>query len=96
MRHECQWDSSPSKSKFVKVNHYRPKYGLQHGFLAHTEQQALKGLKMTSVKASKQEKQRSNIYKKRETRNTYETHQQTTTTEHQVPIYDRCKQMHQV
>ena len=40
---------------------------------------------MTSVKQFKQENQRSNLYKKRETRNTYEPHQQTTTTEHQVP-----------
>ena len=27
---------SPSKSQFIKVNHYRSKYGLQHGALAHT------------------------------------------------------------
>ena len=44
MWYKCQWDNSPSKSQFVKVNHYRSKYGLQHGALAHTEQQAIKGI----------------------------------------------------
>ena len=32
-----------------KVNHYRSMYGLQHGALVHTEQQAIKGPKITSV-----------------------------------------------
>ena len=41
MWYECQWDNSPSKSQFIKVNHYESMYGLQHGALAHTEQQAL-------------------------------------------------------
>ena len=36
-------------------------YGLQHGALNHTEQQAMKGPKITSVKPFKQENQRSNI-----------------------------------
>ena len=40
---------------------------------------------MTSVKPFKREKQRSNLYIKRETRNTYEPHQQTITTEYQIP-----------
>ena len=41
---------------------------------------------MINVKPFKRETQRSNLCKKkRETRNTYESHQQTTTTEHQVP-----------
>ena len=54
-------------------------YGLQHGTLAHTEQQAIKGPKITSER----EKQRSNLYeKKRETRNTYKLHKQTTTAAH--------------
>ena len=46
-------------------------YGLQQGALAHTEQQAIKGPKITSVKPIKQEKQRSYLYKKKkiETRN---------------------------
>ena len=35
-------------------------YGLQHGALAHTEQQAIKGPKVTSVKPFKRENQRSN------------------------------------
>ena len=39
---ECHRDNSPSKSQFVKVNHYRSRYGRHHGALAHTEQQALK------------------------------------------------------
>ena len=60
-------------------------YGLQHGALAHTEQQAIKGPKITSVKPFKRENQRSNLYKKRETRNTYKLHKQTTTTVHQIP-----------
>ena len=37
-----------SKSQFVKVNHYRSnmsKYSLQHGALAPSDQQAIKGLK---------------------------------------------------
>ena len=38
-------------------------YGLQHGVLAHTEQQAIKGPKITSVKLFKRENQRSNLYK---------------------------------
>ena len=46
-----------------KVNHYRSMYGLQHQALAHTEQQAIEGPKITSVKSFKQENQRSNIYK---------------------------------
>ena len=37
-------------------------YGLQHGALAHTEQQAMKGPKITRrVKPFKRENQRSNI-----------------------------------
>ena len=40
---------------------------------------------MTSVKPLKRENIRSNLYQKRETRNTYEPHQQTTSTEHQIP-----------
>ena len=40
---------------------------------------------MTSVKPVKWENQRSNLYKKRGSRNFYEPHQQTTTTEHQTP-----------
>ena len=45
-------------------------YRLQHGSLAYTEQKAIKGPKTTSVKRFKRENQRSNLYKKRETRNT--------------------------
>ena len=41
------------------MNHYRSVYGLQHGALAHTEQQAIKGPKITSVKPFKRENQRS-------------------------------------
>ena len=48
-------------------------YGLQHGVLAHTKQQAIKGLKITSVNPFKRENQRSNLYKiknkKKKTRN---------------------------
>ena len=39
-------------------------YGLQHGAVAHTEQQAIKGPKTTSEKQFKRENQRFNIYKK--------------------------------
>ena len=46
-----------------KVNHYRSMYGHQHGALAHTEQQAIKGPKITSVKLFKRESQRSNLFK---------------------------------
>ena len=60
-------------------------YGLQHGALAHTEQQAIKGPKIYSVKPFKRENQRSNLYKKRETRNTYKLHKQTTTIVRQIP-----------
>ena len=49
-------------------------YSLQYGALAHTEQQAIKGPKITSVKPFKREKQRSSLYKKREMRNTYKLH----------------------
>ena len=41
-------------------------YGLQHRAEAHTEQQAIKGPKITNVKPFKQENQRSNLYKKGE------------------------------
>ena len=71
-----------------KVNHYRSIYGLQHGALAHTEQQAIKGLKISSIKPFKRENQRSNLYKikkKRKTRNTYKLYKHTTTTVHQIP-----------
>ena len=37
----------------LKVNHYRSRYGLQHGAYAHTEQQAIKGPTITSVKLFK-------------------------------------------
>ena len=37
---------------------------------------------MTSLKPFKQVNQQSNLYKKQETRHTYEPHQQSTTTEH--------------
>ena len=45
-------------------------YGLQHGAMAHTEQQAIKGPKSTSVTPLKRENQRSNLYKKNEKRET--------------------------
>ena len=45
-------------------------HGLQHGALAHTEQQAIKGPKITSVKPFKRENQRSNLYKQNEKRET--------------------------
>ena len=37
-------------------------YGLQHRALVHTEQHAIKGPKITSVKPFKQENQWSNLY----------------------------------
>ena len=49
MWYELQYDISQSKSQFIKVNHYRSKYGLQHGALAHTEQQAMKDHKKLLV-----------------------------------------------
>ena len=52
-------------------NHYRSMYDLQHGALAHTEQQAGKGPTITSVKPFKRENKGSNLYKKRETRINY-------------------------
>ena len=68
-------------------------YGLQHGALAHTEQQAIKGPKITSVKPFKRENQRSNLYKikKLETRNTYKLHKQTTTTVHQITYFHKTQ-----
>ena len=36
--------------------------GLQHGALTHTEQKAIKGPKITSVKPFKRENKRSNLY----------------------------------
>ena len=39
-------DNSPSKSQFIKLNHYRSKYGLQHGALAPTEHQIMKDPKI--------------------------------------------------
>ena len=59
-------------------------YGLQHGALTHIEHQAIKAPKITSVKPFKRENKRSNLYRKRETRNTYTLHKQTTTTVHQI------------
>ena len=38
-------------------------YGLQHRALAYTEQEAIKGPKITSVKPFKLENQRFNLYK---------------------------------
>ena len=48
-------------------------YGLQHAAVAHTEQQARKGPKITNVKPFKRENQPSNLYKKqkRDTRINY-------------------------
>ena len=37
-------------------------YGLQHGALAHTEQQAIKDPKITSVKPFKRGNQWTNLY----------------------------------
>ena len=68
MWYECQLDNSPSKKQFISVNHYRLMYGLQHGALAQTEQQAVKGPKITSLKLFKRENQQSYLYKKK-TRN---------------------------
>ena len=45
-------------------------YGPQHRASAHTEQQAIKGPKITSVKPFKRENQRSNLYKQNEKRET--------------------------
>ena len=50
MWYECQWVNSPSKSQFIKVNHYRLKYGLQHRALAHTAQQGIKSPKSYQCK----------------------------------------------
>lgn len=36
--------------KIFKVNQLSSKYGLQHRVLSHTEQQALKGKKISSLK----------------------------------------------
>ena len=60
-------------------------YGLQHGALAHTEQQAIQGPEITSVKPFNRENQRSNLYKNEKQKNTYKLHKQTTTTVHQIP-----------
>ena len=49
-------------------------YGLQHGALAHTKQHAIKGPKIASVKPCKPGNQRSNLYKKQETKNMYKLH----------------------
>ena len=43
MWYESQIDNSRSKSQFIKVNHYRSRYDLQHRAKSHTEQQAKKG-----------------------------------------------------
>ena len=42
-------------------------YGLQHGALAHIEQQGINGPKIPSVKLFKRENQRFKLNKKRET-----------------------------
>lgn len=39
--YEFQWENSPWKSQFIKVDNYRLRYGLQHGLLAHTEQHVI-------------------------------------------------------
>ena len=46
---------------------------------------------MTSIKPFKRENQRSNLYKKQETRNTYKLHKQTTTTVHQIPDLEQVQ-----
>ena len=74
-----------------KANHYRSKYGFQHGDLAHKEQRAIKAPKTSSVKPFKRENQQSNLYKKREKRNNYKPHQQTTNTEHKIPDLGHMK-----
>lgn len=58
-------------------------YGLQHRGVAFTEQQAIKGPKLTSVKQYKQENKRSNtcIYEKLKKRNTYKKTPTSATTE---------------
>ena len=64
-------------------------YGLHH--VGHTEQQAIKGPKITSVKPFKQKNKRSNLYKKEETRDTYKLHRQKTTTVHQIPDLEQVQ-----
>ena len=44
------------------VNHYRSKYDLQQEALAHTEQQAIKGLKIDQFKTIRTEKNNGLIY----------------------------------
>ena len=69
MLYECKWDNYPSKSQFIKVNHYRSRYCLKHG--AHTELQAIKGSKKDSSKTILLGKPR--IYYRYKTNNNYWT-----------------------
>lgn len=66
MCHECQEDNF--QVTIGNGNNCISKYSLKHRALDHTEQQSVQGPKMTSVKQFKQGKQRSNVFKKRETR----------------------------
>ena len=80
MRYEWKWDNSPSKSQFIKVNNYMWKYGLQPRALAHTKQQALTDPAKLLIQTGK-----PMVLSILKMRNTYELHQQTTTTKHQIP-----------
>ena len=77
-----------------KVNRYRSKYGLQHRAFTHIEQHAIKGPQNHKCKTIQTEKPTVlSIYK---TRNIYEQHQQTTTTEHKFffdKFYNLCFKM---
>ena len=61
--------SVPMRQLSIQVTFYKDKpLSTRSLQMAHTEQQAIKGLKpITSVKPLKCENQRSNLYKKRET-----------------------------
>ena len=61
----------------------------------NTEQKAIKDPKITSVKPFKRENQQSNLYKKRETRNTYKLHKQKTTTVHQISDLGQVEHLQQ-
>ena len=74
MWYERQWDNSPSKSQYIKVNPYRSKNGLQHGALAHTEQQAIKGPQKILVLNQSNGKTNGLIYIKNEKRETLMNH----------------------
>lgn len=86
--YECQWDTYPFQSQCINSQLYRPKYNIQHWALARTQQQAITGPKLTSLKKIQTWKSTLlSIQNNMKKWNIYKSHPQLTTTVQQAPAW---------